>query len=143
MIHLTTLSSQLVLPSTSAWVAVSVPVALVLYIYVRGPKLLVQLPSPPGGKWTTGEHFSACSVTNPIPSFSNQGHFKSIMGVDGVKFQENLVATYGPTMKLNGAFGVGKHVAELRYNATYELTCVLCSKNFFTRLILHVCMRSW
>lgn len=28
------------------------------------------------------------------------------MGLNGIEYQEQLVADYGPTMKLNGAFGV-------------------------------------
>ncbi|KAG9097458.1 cytochrome P450-dit2 [Ceratobasidium sp. 370] len=55
-------------------------------MFNRRDKLLVELPGPPKERWVTG-------------------HFKKFFGPDGALYQENLVARYGTTVKINGAFG--------------------------------------
>ncbi|KAB5592713.1 Cytochrome P450 family protein [Ceratobasidium theobromae] len=74
------------LPVT-AWLACGfIALVLVIYILNNRRRLLIRLPGPPSGRWTTG-------------------HFPEITGVYGVEFQRQLVSDYGPTMMLNGAFG--------------------------------------
>lgn len=86
MIRLTAIRSQPILSPSLTWVPLSALMVLAFHMYARRRKLLVSLPGPPGGKWITG-------------------HFKSIVGINGSRFQDELLSTYGPTMKLNGAFG--------------------------------------
>ncbi|KAF8603701.1 cytochrome P450 [Ceratobasidium sp. AG-I] len=72
--------------SPTTWLALGVCVSLAVYPLTRTNKLAVRLPGPPDGTWTTG-------------------HFRQLFGIGAVEFQENLVSTYGTTVKLNGAFG--------------------------------------
>ncbi|KAB5592714.1 Cytochrome P450 family protein [Ceratobasidium theobromae] len=75
------------IPSTLiVLLVVSTCIGLAISIFARRSRPLIQLPGPPAGNWTTG-------------------HFKNIMGLNGIEYQEQLVVDYGPTMKLNGAFG--------------------------------------
>ncbi|KAG9122297.1 cytochrome P450-dit2 [Ceratobasidium sp. 392] len=78
-----TLTSKI--PATG-WFALGAWIAFMLYRFNRRQKLLVNLPGPPALKWATG-------------------HFRSLFGFDAIPFYQYLVSTYGPTVKLNGAFG--------------------------------------
>ncbi|KAG8685490.1 cytochrome P450-dit2 [Ceratobasidium sp. 394] len=70
----------------AAWLAACICLCLILYKFNRRDKLLIELPGPPKERWVTG-------------------HFMKFFGEDGVAYHENLAATYGTTVKINGAFG--------------------------------------
>ncbi|KAF8603700.1 cytochrome P450 [Ceratobasidium sp. AG-I] len=72
--------------ASPAWLVLGVCTTLVFYLLSRANKLVVKLPGPPADKWTTG-------------------HFRSLFGISGHAFQEDIIAKYGTTVKLNGAFG--------------------------------------
>ncbi|KAG9122296.1 cytochrome P450-dit2 [Ceratobasidium sp. 392] len=70
----------------AGWFAFGACIALALYRFNRGRKLLVNLPGPPAPHWTTG-------------------HFKAIFGFNAIPYYQYLASNYGPTAKVNGAFG--------------------------------------
>ncbi|KAB5592717.1 Cytochrome P450 family protein [Ceratobasidium theobromae] len=84
MDYLANAKTQLLLPNVSSWLVsgLCVCIALVLHILSRRRKLLVRLPGPP-----------------------SESHFKEIVGTDGLGFQEHVFSAYGPTVKLDGAWG--------------------------------------
>ncbi|QRW09865.1 cytochrome P450 family protein [Ceratobasidium sp. AG-Ba] len=72
--------------STITWLAVGACFSWLLYRLFASDRLLVELPSPPKESWTTG-------------------HYRKLFGLNGTRYHEHLVSTYGTTSKINGAFG--------------------------------------
>jgi hypothetical protein len=94
-------------PTTIYLILITI-IGLAVYTVARRNKLLVQLPGPPAAGWIKGAFLNASMlrqiVTNS-PS-SVKGHFSKLIGASGIEFQEDIIAEYGPTLKLNGGFGV-------------------------------------
>ncbi|KAB5592716.1 Cytochrome P450 family protein [Ceratobasidium theobromae] len=86
MDHLAGVKNRLPSSNVSSWLISGVCIALALHILARRRKLLVRLPGPP-------------------PKSFNTGHFKELLGAGWLGFQEHIFSTYGPTVKLNGAWG--------------------------------------
>ncbi|CAE6513552.1 unnamed protein product [Rhizoctonia solani] len=61
-------------------------IALLLFRRHRKLKLLVPLPGPPATSYLTG-------------------HFKNMFGLHGIEFQEQVLKTYGPTVRMTGVMG--------------------------------------
>ncbi|CAE6387721.1 unnamed protein product [Rhizoctonia solani] len=61
-------------------------IALIALRRHRNQQLLVPLPGPP-------------------PTSYLAGHFKDMFGLHGVKFQEETLKTYGPTVRMTGVMG--------------------------------------
>ncbi|CAE6455769.1 unnamed protein product [Rhizoctonia solani] len=74
------------LSSCSIWLVSFVIIVLITHIVSRRRKLLVQLPGPPPTGWI-------------------KGHFSDLIGPRSVEFQDEMIAQYGPTLKLYGGFG--------------------------------------
>ncbi|KAG8780850.1 cytochrome P450-dit2 [Ceratobasidium sp. 428] len=70
----------------AAWLVLGTWIALALYRFGRRQKLLINLPGPPAMSWATG-------------------HFKALFGFKAIPYYQYLVSNYGPTVKVNGAFG--------------------------------------
>ncbi|KAH7323307.1 cytochrome P450 [Rhizoctonia solani] len=81
--HSTMFSAHL--SPTSLWLALAALVVVALQ-WLRRPTVLTKLPGPPGGNWL-------------------YGHFKDIMGVNGLEFQKQVFSRYGPTAMLKGFLG--------------------------------------
>ncbi|KAG8795730.1 cytochrome P450-dit2 [Ceratobasidium sp. 428] len=71
---------------TAAWFALGTWVVSALYRFRRSQKLLINLPGPSAPSWVTG-------------------HFKALFGFNAIPYYQYLVANYGPTVKVNRAFG--------------------------------------
>lgn len=69
--YLTDISHRLAASPTATLLLFTVTVALPLHALIRGRKLLVWLPGPPAGKWTTGERLRYI-LTVPDLSYDNQ-----------------------------------------------------------------------
>ncbi|KAH7323311.1 cytochrome P450 [Rhizoctonia solani] len=79
--------SNICLSPITAWLVAFSITALIIRTVTQRRKLLVQLPGPPPAGWI-------------------KGHFSSLVGSGSVAFQEKIVAEHGPTLKLNGGFGI-------------------------------------
>ncbi|QRV81025.1 cytochrome P450 family protein [Ceratobasidium sp. AG-Ba] len=72
--------------STTACLVAGACFSLLLYRHIASGRLLVELPGPPKEDWMTG-------------------HYRKLFGPNGTQYHEYLVSTYGPTLRINGAFG--------------------------------------
>ncbi|CAE7190749.1 unnamed protein product [Rhizoctonia solani] len=79
--------SNVTLSPVAFWSLTFAILALFVRIVTRRRQLLVRLPGPPRAGWI-------------------KGHFSSLIGSGSVAFQEKIIAEYGPTLKLNGGFGL-------------------------------------
>ncbi|CAE6369612.1 unnamed protein product [Rhizoctonia solani] len=74
------------LSPTTIYLVLITAIGLAVYTVARRNKPLVQLSGPPAAGWI-------------------KGHFSKLIGASSIEFQEDIIAKYGPTLKLNGGFG--------------------------------------